>query len=208
MFNNTYGIWGFSHLYDKKLHLENYSQHSKLSDEELLQAYRAGGDNAWLGYLLQRYTMLLLGVAMKYIKDKEKAQDAVQQVFEKVLTHLPEGEIYNFKGWLYILMRNHCLQLLRDKTHIMGDEWLSNVAGETNGEDIQWKDYTLEQMEAALEELNAEQKEAIVLFYLKKQSYQQIMTRTGYSFEQVKSYIQNGKRNLKQILLKKLAERR
>jgi len=190
------------------LHLENYSQHSKLSDEELLQAYRQGRDNTWLGYLLQRYTMLLLGVAMKYTKDKAKAQDAVQQVFEKVLTHLPEGAIHNFKGWLYILMRNHCLQLLRDKTHIMGDEWLSNVAAETNREEIQWKDYTLEQMEVALEELNTEQKQTIVLFYLKKQSYQQIMTQTGYSFEQVKSYIQNGKRNLKQILLKKLAERK
>ncbi|MBS1687391.1 MAG: sigma-70 family RNA polymerase sigma factor [Bacteroidetes bacterium] len=152
--------------------------------------------------------MLLLGVAMKYVKDKEKAQDAVQQVFEKVLTHLPEGEIHNFKGWLYILMRNHCLQQLRDKTHIIGDEGLSNIAAEANGEEVQMKNYTLEQMEAAIEELSEEQKQAIVLFYLRKKSYQQIMESTGYSFEQVKSYIQNGKRNLKLILQKKLAERK
>jgi RNA polymerase sigma-70 factor (ECF subfamily) len=188
--------------------LENYSQHSKLSDEALLQNYRAAKDNTWLGYLLQRYTMLLLGVAMKYMKEKEQAQDAVQQVFEKVLLHLPEGEIHNFKGWLYILMRNHCLQLLRDKPHIMNDEWLKYVPAENDREELMQRDYSLEQMEAALGELNAMQKQAIVLFYLKKQSYQQIMEQTGYSFEQVKSYIQNGRRNLKQIMEKKLAERK
>ena len=69
----------------------------------------------WLGYLLQRYTALLLGVALKYLKNKTYAEDAVQQVFEKVLTHMPKEDILNFKGWLYILMRNHCLQQLRDK---------------------------------------------------------------------------------------------
>lgn len=188
--------------------MESYHQHSKLSDEELLQAYRASEDNTWLGYLLQRYTMLLLGVAMKYLKDKEQAQDAVQQVFEKALTHLPQEEIHNFKGWLYILMRNYCLQMLRDKTAIMNEDWLRNVAAENNKEELQQKDYSLEQMKAALQELNDVQKESIVLFYLKKQSYQQIMEQTGFSFEQVKSYIQNGKRNLKLIMEKKLAERK
>lgn len=188
--------------------MENYSQHSKLSDETLLETYRATKDNTWLGYLLQRYTMLLLGVAMKYMRDKEPAQDAVQHVFEKVLLHLPEGEIHNFKGWLYILMRNHCLQSLRGKPHIMDDKQLKYIAAENSEEELLQRDYTLAQMEGALEELNVMQKQAIVLFYLKKQSYQQIMEQTGYSFEQVKSYIQNGKRNLKLIMKKKLAERK
>ncbi len=57
-----------------------------------------------------------LGVALKYLKDRTQAEDAVQQVFLKALTHLPQEEILNFKGWLYVLMRNHCLQQLRDKT--------------------------------------------------------------------------------------------
>ncbi|MGN6569344.1 MAG: RNA polymerase sigma factor [Flavipsychrobacter sp.] len=188
--------------------MESYHQHSKLSDEELLQAYRTSKDNTWLGYLLQRYTMLLLGVAMKYLKDKELAQDAVQQVFEKALTHLPQEEIHNFKGWLYILMRNHCLQILRDKSYFINDEWLQNVAAENNKDELRQKDHSLDQMEAALKELNDVQRQAIVLFYLQKQSYQQIMEQTGFSFEQVKSYIQNGKRNLKLIMEKKLAERK
>jgi RNA polymerase sigma-70 factor (ECF subfamily) len=158
--------------------------------------------------LLQRYTLLLLGVAMKYLKDKELAQDAVQQIFLKALTHLPKDEIQNFKGWLYVLMRNHCLQYLRDRHHHADDSALDNVSATiTDTEELKLKDYTLEQMNAALEELNEEQRKAVVLFYLKKQSYEQIMQQTGYSFAQVKSYIQNGKRNLKLILLKKLGNR-
>ena len=79
----------------------------RLSDEELLAMYRQEQNNEWIGYLLERYTLLLLGVAMKYLKDKEQAHDAVQQIFLKALVHLPNGEIQNFKGWIYVLMRNH-----------------------------------------------------------------------------------------------------
>lgn len=179
-----------------------------MTDEALLQAYRADSDNQWLGYLLQRYTALLFGVALKYLKDKAQAEDAVQQVFEKVLTHLPKDEILNFKGWLYILMRNHCLQQLRDKTHIADDAILKYVpASETDNEEIKWQEHTLQQMNEAIEELNEEQKRTITLFYLKKYSYEQVIEQTGYTFMQVKSYIQNGKRNLRGLLIKKLGNR-
>lgn len=182
--------------------------HSNLSDDELLHSYRQTADNSWLGSLLQRYTLLLLGVAMKYLKDKEQAQDAVQQVFLKALTHLPQGDIQNFKGWLYILMRNHCLQQLRDKTYLAAEETLQQLpAGEDAREALLLHDYTLEQMSEALEELAAEQKKCVSLFYLERRSYQSITEVTGFTFAQVKSHIQNGKRNLKILLLRKLANR-
>lgn len=185
-----------------------HSSHNALADEELILLFRSSGDSIWLGHLLQRYTTLLLGVAMKYLKDKALAEDAVQQVFLKVLTHMPQEEILNFKGWLYILMRNHCLQQLRDKTHLADETALAFAsATETDEEEIRWQEHTLAQMNDAIQELNEEQKQAIVLFYLKKCSYDQIIEQTGYTFMQVKSYVQNGKRNLKAILLKKLGKR-
>jgi RNA polymerase sigma factor (sigma-70 family) len=188
--------------------LPGHTNHTNLSDEELLRAYRADKDSQWLGYVLQRYTTLLLGVAFKYLKDKALAEDAVQQVFLKVLTHLPQEEILNFKGWLYVLMRNLCLQQLRDKTHIADEAALAFVpARETDKDELQWQEQTLEQMNDAIEMLNEEQRKTIVLFYLKKQSYDQIIEQTGFSFMQVKSYIQNGKRNLKTFLLKKSGNR-
>ncbi len=188
--------------------MDSIHSYINLTDEEVLQAYRSNGDSRLLGIVLQRYTMLLLGVAMKYLKDKDEARDAVQQIFLKAITHLPKGEIANFKGWLYILMRNHCLQLLRDKTYKAPEETLNYVRDvPTNLEEIHLHNYTLEQMNESLGELSMEQKNCIQLFYLEKQSYQQIIERTGLNFAQVKSHIQNGKRNLKIILLKKLGNR-
>jgi RNA polymerase sigma-70 factor (ECF subfamily) len=180
-------------------------EYSKLNDEELLQRYRRSNSNEWLGYLLQRYTMLLLGVGMKYLKDKDAAEDAVQQVFLKALTHLPQGTIQNFKGWLYVLMRNHCLQQLRDKTYNTSSDILQQLPATDTTEDLKQKDYTIEQMDSALKELSSEQQQCIDMFYLQKLSYNQICNKTGYTFMQVKSYIQNGKRNLKQNMLKKMA---
>ncbi len=180
---------------------------NNLTDEELLQKYRSSGDNQWLGYLLQRYTLLLLGVAMKYLKDKEQAQDAVQQIFLKALTQLPAGEILNFKGWLYILMRNHCLQLLRHAGPVSDVYLQQRSAPAEEEEDIPWKNYTEPQLNEALAALHQGQRICIILFYLQEKSYQQIMEQTSYTFVQVKSYIQNGKRNLKNILLKKATGR-
>lgn len=182
--------------------------HTELSDEELLHRYRGDEDNQWLGYLLQRYTALLFGVAVKYLKDRTQSEDAVQQVFLKVLTSIPRENINNFKGWLYILMRNHCLQQLRDKMYHADETLLSGVAAiEADKDEIKWQQHTLEQMNEAIEMLNDEQRAAVTLFYLKKYSYEQIMSETGFTFMQVKSHIQNGKRNLRAILIKKQVDR-
>lgn len=184
------------------------NKHTDLPEDILLKRYRDTGENYWLGILLQRYTLLLLGVAMKYLKNKDLAEDAVQQVFLKVLTNLPREEILNFKGWLYIMMRNHCFQYLRDR-HLHSEinhDHLSQQ--EYDKEEERLKETTLEQITPAMDELVPEQRQSLELFYLKKLSYQQITEQTGYSYMQVKSYIQNGKRNLKQILLKKIKGQR
>lgn len=184
--------------------MPNTKAYLHLSDEELIVRYRQSSDNQWLGILLPRYTMLLLGVAMKYLKEKSVAEDAVQQVFLKALTQFPQGVILNFKGWLYVLMRNHCLQVLRSNNYNTSDDGLQYLSAQEETDDYVFKDFSIEQMEIAINELNQEQRQTILLFYFEEKTYQQIMALTGYSFMQVKSFIQNGKRNLKLILEKRL----
>lgn len=175
---------------------------TKHTDEELLNLYSATGNNHWLGILLQRYTVLLLGVGLKYLKDKEQATDAVQQVFLKVLVAAPGNEIQHFKGWLYILMRNHCLQLLREKRYTHGDEVLQEQQAQPlpDVQLLQQQEQEIDKMKDAIASLDEGQQICIRMFYLDKKTYQQIMDEKGYSFMQVKSYIQNGKRRLKTIL--------
>lgn len=181
-----------------------------MSDQQLLERYYKDRDTRWLGMLLQRYTLLLFGVSMKYLKHEEEAKDAVQQVFLKVLVELPKTKVTYFKSWLYMIVRNHCLMKLRDKGYPLSIDDKTLIQ-EDDSEERQYrnqKEIMLNQMAEAVEELSAEQKTCITLFYLHKKSYQDIVEQTGYNLMQVKSYIQNGKRNLKIILQKRLEHER
>jgi len=178
-----------------------------IEDKELLNKFYSDGNNQWLGILLERYTLLLFGVCMKYLKDEEEAKDAVQQIFLKVITELQKYKVDYFKSWLYMIAKNLCLMKIRDKNGRKPVEITDKLASEedtlTKAELLE-RDHTLQLIEQGLNELNAEQKQCVTLFYLNRKSYQQIAECTGFNLLQVKSYIQNGKRNLKLIVEKKM----
>lgn len=174
-----------------------------MTDQELLARYYGERSNEWLGRLLERYTLLLFGVCMKYMKDEEEARDCVQQIFVKVITELPKYHVEYFKSWIYTIARNYCLMRLRDRHGRQTSLSESMLAAwdEEGGRSQHWeKEQLLQWMGQALEELNNEQKLCVTLFYLEKRSYQDIATSTGFTLMQVKSYIQNGKRNLKLLI--------
>ncbi|MEP7165933.1 MAG: sigma-70 family RNA polymerase sigma factor [Ferruginibacter sp.] len=174
--------------------------HNHIDDKELLQRFYNDGNNEWLGILLPRYTMLLFGVCMKYLKNEEEARDAVQQVFLKVINELQKYKVEYIKSWLYMVAKNHCLMKLRDKgksTYEINEQVLAAPHDAGDIREIEEKDRTLDKMAQALKELNKEQQLCVTLFYLEKKSYQQVADQTGFSLMQVKSHIQNGKRNLK-----------
>ena len=180
-----------------------------MTDQELLDRFAADRDNAWLGILLERYTLLLFGVCMKYMKQEEEAKDCVQQVFVKVITELPKYKVEYFKSWIYTIARNYCLMRLRDRhvpapiTDNMVFSW-----DEDHGKNKHYeKEHRLDLMNQAVEELGKEQKVCVISFYLEKRSYQEISAATGFTLMQVKSHIQNGKRNLKLLMEKLAAER-
>ncbi|MDP3129124.1 MAG: sigma-70 family RNA polymerase sigma factor [Sediminibacterium sp.] len=180
-------------------------RYDHITDSELLDKFYSDKDTQWLGILLQRYTFLLLGVCMKYLKNEEAAKDAVQQIFLKTIVELGKYKVTYLKSWLYMVAKNHCLMNLRDKhIFIPVEERTEIVAPETNPEERINKEATLTILEKALSELNREQKTCVTLFYLQKKSYQDIVDTTGYTLLQVKSFIQNGKRNLKLLVEKKM----
>ena len=178
-----------------------------IEDKELLNKFYSDGNNQWLGMLLQRYTLLLFGVCMKYLKDEEEAKDAVQQIFLKVITELQKYKVDYFKSWLYMIAKNLCLMKIRDKHGRVPVEISDKIAAAEDAftkSELFEKDQTLALMEEGLNELNEEQKLCLTLFYLQKKTYQQITDFTNFNLPQVKSYIQNGKRNLKLIVEKKM----
>jgi RNA polymerase sigma-70 factor (ECF subfamily) len=175
------------------------------SDLELILKFKENGDNIYIGEVFERYTHLVFGVCLKYLKDHDESKDAVMQIFEKLIDDLKKHEVTNFKSWLHSVAKNHCLMFLRTQKSVS----LKNEEFKIHSNQFMESDEVLHLFEEnktekeisnlgeAMKELNKEQKLCVELFYLREKSYQEVSEETGFTMNQVKSFIQNGKRNLK-----------
>ena len=175
------------------------------SDDDLLRRYRGDGDIAILGELYERYMHLVYGVCLKYIDDREEAKDEVMNIFEKLVTVLPgQEEIKNFRTWIYVVAKNHCLMALRsrksesvhmdaminDPVFFMENSSVMHPVDNEGGMEMK-------RLEECIGRLKEEQSKCIKLFYYEGMSYREISVSLGLDEGKVKSYIQNGKRNLR-----------
>ena len=141
---------------------------------------------------------------MKYLKNSEEAKDAVQQIFLKAVTELNKYEVSYFSSWLYMIAKNHCLMQLRNQKRAIPVDHITEPAFVDEESDPLKDERMLKVLQEAIQHLNREQKTCIRMFYLQKKSYQTIAEETGFNLLQVKSHIQNGKRNLRLLLEKQL----
>lgn len=170
-------------------------------------AYRATGDLAVLGELYEQHMELVYAVCYNYLRDEDEAKDAVMHLFEQLITDLRRHDVQQFQPWLHSVARNYCLMQLRkkqahptaalltyDTADGTADDGAVLVSDEPGDPDLE-EDLT--RMETCLQTLPTEQRTCLTLFYLEKKSYTEVAHLTGYDGKQVKSYLQNGRRNLK-----------
>ena len=185
---------------------------SEEKDEELLKRFLVEGDIEILGRLYERYMHLVYGVCLKYLEDRDTAKDEVMNIFEKLVTAVPGQDIVSFKTWLYVVTKNHCLMLLRsrkseaahrelmldDPTFFMEKETLMHPFGNDEKMDGRMGEgIDAGRLEECIGKLKDEQRRCIQLFYYEGLGYKEICRKLGLEEGKVKSYIQNGKRNLK-----------
>lgn len=173
---------------------------SSATDTELVQSYYQDGSMAVLGDLYNRYMEMVYGICLKYLQEPDDAQDAVMAIFEELVTKLRQHQVENFKSWLHTLSRNHCLMRLRSQkrtpTVKIGDTIMHSEA-EQHLEDVLIREENLKQLETCLESLVDNQRKVIELFYLRGKCYNEISAETGIEWGNVRSSIQNGRRNLR-----------
>lgn len=187
-------------------------KHKSYSDTELIDLYKETGEAWYAGELFQRHTKLIAALAYNYLKDPIETEDAVMDVFEILLTDLKQYEVRNFKAWLYSVTKNHCLKKKRavakerqtKEGMVASNAPVLGMNADEEREEALLRNAHLDQLEEALQELSEEQKRCVELFFLKEKSYKEVSDITGFTMKQVKSYLQNGKRNLKGQLLRKI----
>ena len=168
------------------------------SDEVQLNNYRKTGDVAVLGKLFEQYVSLIYGVCLKYLEDEDNAKDAVMGIFEELIIKVKQNDIKQFRSWIYVMSRNYCLMQLRSgkKTEQISLDEIMEFTPLVHPEDTN-REEAMKALERCMEKLNSAQKQSVDLFYLKEKCYKEIADITGFTLNEVKSYIQNGKRNLK-----------
>ena len=181
------------------------------SDSEMLEHYLETRDLEILGELYNRYIHLVYGVCLKYLNNRDESKDAVNRIFENMISEIPKFEIKNFRSWIYVVTKNHCLMEIRkNKSEKRRFEKFSEHVFMESTEVLHPIDEAPEsnleeQLKQCIEKLKKEQQKCIHLFYYEKQCYKEIAEKLDLEEKKVKSYIQNGKRNLK-ICLDQFAE--
>lgn len=178
----------------------------ELQDIALITAYKESKDVKLLGELYERYMHLVYGVCLKYLRSREEAQDAVMAIFERLIDQLMKHEVDNFKSWLHVLSKNYCLMHIRSGKSKMKVEFEKNASSvmeyelPVHHEEHKDNSVDLKILNGCMEELSHEQRKCVELFFMEEKSYKQIEEDSGYELKKVKSYIQNGKRNLKNCM--------
>ncbi|MES2429317.1 MAG: sigma-70 family RNA polymerase sigma factor [Bacteroidota bacterium] len=173
-----------------------------ITDNELIIAYKKSDDKKYLSSLYQRYMDLVFGICFKYFKETERSKDAVMDIFEELVKKLKVHEIEYFKGWLYTLARNYCLMQLRSPKNIKTTEFgekpfMQSVENTHLVNEVFEKEENYKKLENCIGKLPEDQKQSIELFFLQNKCYNEIAEITGHEWNKIRSYIQNGKRNLK-----------
>ena len=177
-----------------------------ITDEELLKRYCDSGDLVYFVEAYKRYMPLMYGVALKYLKRPEDAQDAVMQLFEELVVKIKEVEIQSFKAWLYTCIRNNCLMEIRKRSKNLSislDDSFMEFCDDFHLTVVSESENREESLRECVESLPEKQRISVKYFFFNELSYKEVEERTGFSLKMVKSFIQNGKRNLKLCLERK-----
>jgi len=187
------------------LRLKTRVPYTQSSDNELLIQFVQTANQEFLGQLYSRYIPMVYGICLKYLQQTEDAEDAVMNIYEELFHKTRNYQVSNFKTWLYSLAKNHCLQVLRKEKNRDFEEIDLTVMDSGEFEhliDVADDKEKEEALNYCLETLPEAQRQCVVQFFFDECSYAEIVETTGIALSKVKSYIQNGKRNLKNCILK------
>lgn len=176
-----------------------------ISDAALLEQYQSTVDLKILGELYTRHAEMVYYVCLRYFKDEEKSKDAVMLIFEQLINKVHKQDIKDFNKWLYVVAKNFCLMDIRsNKKNIVVpmDDFVEFSINLHQVDDYTQKEEQLTKLEICVDKLPDKQKMAVDLFFMQEKCYKDIVSITGYSMNEVKSFIQNGKRNLKNCMEK------
>jgi RNA polymerase sigma-70 factor, ECF subfamily len=171
-----------------------------MTDHALIQRVLDGDTEAY-AQLVDRHYDRCARVAMRLLGNREDAEEAIQDAFLRAYRALGEyEERERFSGWLVRILVNQCRTMLarsrrRDALFVDVDPLVVENATEPTGDDAAWPD-----LEHALRQLPAEQREAVVLRYTDDLTYEEMARITGAGESALKMRVQRAFARLRDLL--------
>lgn len=146
------------------------------------------------------YEAQLRGFVQKQVKDKQEAEDILQQLYLKLYKHCEQLEqVHNLKAWLYQITRNTVYDFFRENSRRISLDPEADLPEEVLPEQ------TRQEVEALVEPLinilPPEYAQALRLSELEEVSQKEIAERLGISYSGAKSRVQRGREKLKALFM-------
>ncbi len=175
------------------------------SDEALVRACQAATQPAYFDELTRRYRSRVVRWCYVYLRDADEAQDVTQEVFIRLLTRLPSyRHEVPFVAWLQTIVRNRCVDHLRQDKHALDQELSENIAApweeELDTEEVSVPTEAL--VYQLLNKLKGGDKYLLLLCYREGYSTKQLAEALLVSETVVRKRLQRA-RDRMQLLLKK-----
>lgn len=152
---------------------------------------------------LDQYESPLIGYAVTFLHDVDRARDVVQDTFIRLYQQDVEKVRDGLKTWLFTVCRNRALDIIRKEKRMIGlkDDELARVptSRRTPVERIDLEERVV-QVRAGLDRLKENQREVILLKFEQGLSYQEIAEVTGLSEGNIGFLLHNGLKRLRGFL--------
>ena len=133
------------------------------------------GDEAARQWLLEQYTPVVYRFCIRMMGNEQDARDITQDVFVKVLRHLPKYDRrWAFKTWVFTIARNTCLDEFRRRKRRGEVAETEVVATGPSPLDEVDRKMTADQLTAALQDISPMYREVIVLHHLENRKFAEI----------------------------------
>ena len=167
------------------------------SDEVIIEKYLSSQRGAYFDILFKRYSAKVYARCISMLKNEAIAQDAVQDVFIKVLTSLSKfNGKSKFSSWLYSITYNYCIDHIRrnkNKTSIPLDNLLDLEAQGDNIDDKILMETKFSQLKVVMDVLPEKDKAVLLMKYQDGMSIKDICHNTDRSESAVKMQIKRAK---------------
>jgi RNA polymerase sigma-70 factor (ECF subfamily) len=177
----------------------------QLTDEEVIDRYLATQSSVYFSMLYDRYITKVYSKAISLLKDEAKAQDAAQEIFIKIFTHLAKfNKKSKFSTWVYSITYNFCIDVIRKskkQSKLFSDE---EAEGQEVIEEIDDKvllEMELERLKTVLDLLNVDDKAVLIMKYKEGLSIKEISEVFDKTESAIKMKIKRAKHKCQQKYL-------